>query len=37
MIFDANLKLIKDRRAQYFKQQEEDKTENLIGLSNKRL
>jgi hypothetical protein len=29
VIFDANLKLIKDRRAQYFKQQEEDKGENL--------
>jgi hypothetical protein len=29
IIFDANLKLIRDRRAQYFKQQEEDKSENL--------
>jgi intein-encoded DNA endonuclease-like protein len=29
VIFDANLKLIKDRRAQFFKQQEEDKGENL--------
>ncbi len=29
IIFDANLKLIRDRRAQYFKQQEEDKGENL--------
>ena len=29
IIFDANLKLIRDRRAQYFKQQEEDKNENL--------
>jgi hypothetical protein len=29
VIFDANLKLIKDRRAQFFKQQEEDKNENL--------
>src|SRR5688572_1904307 len=29
IIFDANLKLIRDRRAQFFKQQEEDKGENL--------
>ena len=29
VIFDANLKLIRDRRAQYFKQQEEDKVDNL--------
>ena len=29
IIFDANLKLIRDRRAQFFKQQEEDKSENL--------
>ena len=29
IIFDANLKLIRDRRAQFFKQQEEDKNENL--------
>ena len=28
-VFDANLKLIKDQRAQYFKQQEERKVENL--------
>ena len=27
--FDANLKLIRDRRAQYFRQQEEQKNENL--------
>ncbi len=27
--FDANIKLIKDRKAQYFKQQEENKVENL--------
>lgn len=29
IVFDANYKLIKDRRAQYFKQQEENKIENL--------
>jgi len=29
VIFDANLKLIRDRRAQFFKQQEEDKNDNL--------
>ncbi len=29
MIFDANFKLIRDRKAQYFKQQEENKTDNL--------
>ncbi|HEY5917017.1 MAG TPA: DUF349 domain-containing protein [Chryseolinea sp.] len=29
IIFDANLKLIRDRRAQFFKQQEEDKSANL--------
>lgn len=29
MIFDANFKLIKDRKAQFFKQQEENKVENL--------
>jgi hypothetical protein len=29
VIFDANLKLIRDRKAQYFKQQEERKAENL--------
>jgi len=29
MVFDANFKLIKDRRAQFFKQQEENKTDNL--------
>ena len=28
-VFDANFKLIKDRKAQYFKQQEENKGENL--------
>jgi hypothetical protein len=28
-IFDANLKLIRDRRAQYFRQQEEQKNDNL--------
>jgi len=28
-IFDANLKLIRDRKAQYFKTQEDSKTENL--------
>ena len=29
MVFDANVKLIKDRKAQFFKQQEENKIENL--------
>ena len=29
MVFDANFKLIKDRKAQHFKQQEENKIENL--------
>jgi hypothetical protein len=29
ILFDANLKLIRDRKTQYFKQQEEKKTENL--------
>jgi len=29
MIFDANFKLIKDRKSQFFKQQEENKVENL--------
>jgi hypothetical protein len=29
MVFDANLKLIRDQKAQYFKQQEERKIENL--------
>jgi hypothetical protein len=29
MVFDANFKLIKDRKAQHFRQQEENKTENL--------
>ncbi len=29
MIFDANLKLIRDRKTQYYKQQEEQKIENL--------
>ncbi|MBA4054457.1 MAG: DUF349 domain-containing protein [Marivirga sp.] len=29
MVFDANFKLIKDRKAQYFKQQEENKVDNL--------
>lgn len=29
IVFDANFKLIKDRKAQYFKQQEENKTDNL--------
>lgn len=29
MVFDANLKLIKDRKAQFFKQQEENKVDNL--------
>ena len=28
-LFDANLKLIRDRRAQFFRQQEEEKNENL--------
>ena len=28
-VFDAHLKLIRDRRAQYFRQQEEQKTDNL--------
>lgn len=30
ILFDANLKLIRDRKAQYLKQQEERKTENLL-------
>lgn len=29
MVFDANFKLIKDRKVQYFKQQEENKADNL--------
>ena len=29
MVFDANFKLIKDRKAQYFKKQEDNKIENL--------
>ncbi|HTE30672.1 MAG TPA: DUF349 domain-containing protein [Chryseolinea sp.] len=29
MVFDANFKLIKDRKTQYFKQQEENKLDNL--------